>query len=244
RPARGASTGSRAATTTPTGGSTATSCINVPRRPSAASTRCDRPRLNPGFNPTRIIMSRSYRISVRECVNKVIKAEDKISTTLEILEVLPPEQMSGLLADQLEKEGYRRDGNTLVKEEDGVVISVDAETGEVTISSQASESTKVEGERVGRAYDDVGPHAGQVRENLRQELQRDLEKKVGDRTQELQGKVTDKLEGKLGDLRQELDKVVNKVTAEALKRKAASMGQVKEIKEDEQTGSLSIVVEV
>lgn len=189
-------------------------------------------------------MSRSYRISVRECVNRVIKAEDKISTTLEILEVLPPEQMSGLLADQLEKEGYRREGNLLVKEEDGVVISVDAESGEVTISSQASESTKVEGERVGRAYDDVGPHAGQVRENLRQELQRDLEKKVGDKTQELQGKVTDKLEGKLGDLRQELDKVVNRVTAEALKRKAASMGQVKEITEDEQTGSLTIVVEV
>src|SRR5829696_3753076 len=104
-------------------------------------------------------MSRSYRISVRECVNRVIKAEDKISTTLEILEVLPPEQMAGLLADALEKEGYRREGNTLVKEEDGVVVSVDAQTGEVTVSAAASESTKVEGEKVGRAYDDVGPHA-------------------------------------------------------------------------------------
>lgn len=189
-------------------------------------------------------MSRSYRISVRECVNRVIKAEDKISTSLEILEVLPPEQMAGLLADQLEKEGYRREGNILVKEEDGVVVSVDAQTGEVTVSAQASESTKVEGERVGRAYDDIGPHAGQVRENLRSELQRDLEKKVGDKTSELQGKVTDKLEGHLGDLRKELDRVVNRVTADALKRKAASMGQIKQVTEDEQAGSLTIVVEV
>jgi hypothetical protein len=189
-------------------------------------------------------MSRSYKVSVRECVNKVIKAEDRVSTELEILEILPPEQMAGLLSDELEKGGYRREGNLLVKEEDGIVISIDTEKGTVTISAEASESTKIEGERHGRAYDDVGPHANQVRENLRQELQRDLEKKTDEKTGKLQSKVTDKLEGHLGDLRQELDKVVNKVTAEALKRKAASLGQIKEMTEDPQTGSLTIVVEV
>lgn len=189
-------------------------------------------------------MSRSYRVSVRECVNRVIKAEDSISSQLEVLEILPAEQMAGLLADELEKGGFRRDGNTLVKEQDGVVVSVDTETGTVTVSSQASEAARVEGERHGRAYDDIGPHAGQVREGLRQELQRDLDKKVGDKTSELQGKVTDKLEGHLGDLRRDLDQVVNRVTAEALKRKAASIGQIKEITEDVQAGSLTIVVEV
>lgn len=189
-------------------------------------------------------MSRSYRVSVRECVNKVIKAEDRVSTELEILEILPPEQMGGLLADELEKGGYRREGNLLVKEEDGVVVTIDAEKGTVTISAEASEATKVEGERQGRAYDDVGPHANKVREDLRQELKRDLEKKVEAKTGALQGKVTDKLEAQLSDLRQELDKVVNKVTAEALKRKAASLGEIKQITEDPQSGSLTIVVEV
>lgn len=189
-------------------------------------------------------MSRSYRISVRECVNRVIKAEDRISTQLEVLEILPPEQMAGLLADELEKQGYRREGNLLVKEEDGVVVSVNSETGEVTVSSEASESTKVEGEKHGRAYDDIGPHAGQVREDLRQQLKQDLDKKVEEKTGALQSQVTDRLEGKLGDVRQDLDKVVNKVTAEALKRKAASLGQIKEITEDPQSGSLTIVVEV
>jgi hypothetical protein len=189
-------------------------------------------------------MSRSYRISVRECVNRVIKAEDSISTQLEILEILPPEQMAGLLADELEKGGYRREGNLLVKEVDGVTVSIDADKGEVTISAEASEAAKVEGELHGRAYDDVGPHAGQVRENLREELKRKLEKGVDDKTGALQGKVTDQLEGQLGDLRQELDQVVNRVTAEALKRKAASLGQIKEITEDPQSGSMTIVVEV
>jgi hypothetical protein len=189
-------------------------------------------------------MSRSYRISVRECINRVIKAEDSISTSLEILEILPPEQMAGMLADELEKRGYRREGDQLVKEEDGVVITVDARTGEVTISAQASEATKVEGELSGRAYDDVGPHASQVREGLREQLQKNLEKKIEEKTGALQSEVTDALENKLADIRQELDQVVNKVTADALKEKARSMGQIKEMTEDEQTGSLTIVVEV
>lgn len=189
-------------------------------------------------------MSRSYKVSVRECVNKVIKAEDSVSTELEILEILPGEQMSGLLADELEKGGFRRDGNLLVKEEDGVVISIDAKTGKVTVSAEASEAAKVEGEKQGRGFDDVGPSQAKIREDLRDELRRDLEKKLDQKASRLQSQVTDKLEGKLGDLRQDLDKVVNKVTAEALKRKAATMGQIKEMTEDPESGSLTIIVEV
>jgi hypothetical protein len=189
-------------------------------------------------------MSRSYRISVRESINRVIKAEDRVTTQLEILEVLPPEQMAELLAQELEKRGFERNGNTLTREEGGVVITVDANTGTVTVSTEDSEATRLEGERQGRAYDDVGPHANQVRETLRQETIRDLEKKVAEKTAELQGKVTDRLEGALGDLRQELDEAVNRVTAEALKRKAASLGQIKELTEDPQTGAMTIVVEV
>jgi len=189
-------------------------------------------------------MSRSYRISVRECVNRVIKAEDRISTQLEILEVLPPEQMAGLLSDELAKQGFEKEGEVLVRHEDNLTITVDPNTGEVTVAAESSEQVKVEQERHGRAYDDIGPHASQVREQLRQEALRDAEKKVDEKTGSLQGKVTDQLEGRLGELRGELDKVVNKVTAEALKRKAAAMGQIKQMTEDEQTGSLTIVVEV
>ena len=189
-------------------------------------------------------MSRAYRIAVRESVNRVIRAEDRVSTQLEILEVLPPEQMAGLLADELERRGFQREGEVLVRREEGVTVSVDPNTGTVTVSAEASERAEVEGEKSGRAYDDVGPHAKQVRDTLRQELQRELQRKVDEKAQALQGKVTDRLEGELSDIRQELDQAVNRVTAEALKRKAAQMGQIKEITEDPQAGSLTIVVEV
>ncbi|HZU37610.1 MAG TPA: hypothetical protein VFA18_16945, partial [Gemmataceae bacterium] len=50
-------------------------------------------------------MSRSYRVSVKESARRTIRAEDRVSTGLEILEVLPPEQMAGLLRDELERRG-------------------------------------------------------------------------------------------------------------------------------------------
>ena len=56
--------------------------------------------------------------------------------------------------------------------------------------------------------------------------------------------MTDRLEAQLGDIRKELHQAVNRVTAEALKQKAAQLGQIKEVTEDPQSGSLTIKVEV
>jgi hypothetical protein len=189
-------------------------------------------------------MSRSYRVSIRESQNRIIRAEDHVSTQLEILEVLPPEQMADLLADELERRGFERDGTRLTRTQNGVTISVETTTGTVTVAAEASEETTIEAERSDRAYDDVGPHAKVVRENLKKQVEKDIEKKAGEKTASLQTKVTDRLEGELSDVRQELDQVVSRVTAEALKRKAAQMGQIKEMTEDPQAGSLTIVVEV
>ncbi len=190
-------------------------------------------------------MSRSYRISVRECVNKVIRAEDHVSTNLEMLEVLPPEQMAGLLSDELERRGFRREADgTLVRRDRDVTVAVDPAKGTVTVRTEVEEKVTVEGARDGRALDEAGRHAQGVRESLRKELQRDLQKKAAEKETGLQSKVTDRLEAQLGGLRKELDEAVNRVTAEALKRKAAQLGQIKEITEDPQAGSLTIVVEV
>jgi hypothetical protein len=189
-------------------------------------------------------MSRSYRVSVKDSVRRTIRAEDRVSACLEILEVLPPEQMAGLLRDELERRGFEKQGEVLVRREGDLTISVDPETGTVTVAAAETEQVSVEAEKHGRAFDDVGPNATRVKQQLRSELKQEMEKQVDRKQEALQGKVTDKLEGRLSDLRQELDQVVNRVTAEALKRKAAQLGQIKEMTEDPQAGSLTIVVEV
>lgn len=190
-------------------------------------------------------MSRAYRIRVKESLARDIRAEDSIETCLEILEVLPPEQMGELLARELEGRGFeRQDDGTLVRRDDDVTITVEPCTGKVIIQAEAVEHVEIEGNREGYGYDDVGPARRQIEDRLSKELKADLEKKAEQHAVRTQSAATGKLEQELEELRPELAEVVNRVTAEALKQKAGQMGQIKEIHEDPESGSLTIKVEV
>ncbi|MCC6420893.1 MAG: hypothetical protein IT429_21875 [Gemmataceae bacterium] len=189
-------------------------------------------------------MSRAYRICVREALNRVIRAEDHVSTQLEVLEILPCEQMAELLAAELEARGFERKGMELVREEGGAVITVDATTATVTVRAESAEQIEIESEHIGWAADQQGEDSRRVREQVREELKKDLEGKVGKEKAKLQSQVTDRLEAQLGDIKKELNQAVNRVTAEALKRKAAQLGQIKEMTEDPASGSMTIVLEV
>jgi hypothetical protein len=190
-------------------------------------------------------MSRAYRIRVRESLKRVLRAHDRVSTQLELLEILPPEQMAALLEQELLNRGFQKQGDVLVRQQKGgVTVSVDPTSGTVTVQAEALERVELEAEREGRAYDDAGPHARGVKKQLKEELQKSLARKAEEQTARLQSELTDKLEAQLGDLRQELDQAVNRVTADALKQKAAQLGQIKQMTEDPQSGSLTIVLEV
>ena len=189
-------------------------------------------------------MSRAYRISVSESQNRVVRAEDRVSTHLELIEVLPCDQLSALLTEELKKQGFKEKDGQLVRKDKDVQVAVNPDTGEVTVSAESAEKVQLSTTRDGRAYDDAGPNAKRVKEDLKKEAVKELDKQAAAKASDLQTKVTDRLERKLGDVREELDQVVNRVTAAALKRKAAQLGQIKEITEDAQSGSLTIVVEV
>jgi hypothetical protein len=152
--------------------------------------------------------------------------------------------MAGLLAAELEAAGYRRDGDVLERKQDGLVIRVSPGTGEVVVRAEACADVSLEGDREGMAYDEEGRSAKSVRERMQRDLQSDLEKQAKTKESALQQQVTDRLEGQLVDLGRELDGAVNRATAEALKIRAAQLGQIKEISEDRDAGSLTIVVEV
>jgi FtsH ternary system domain X5 len=189
-------------------------------------------------------MSRAYRIHVSDSTHRVLRAGDRVSTHLEILELLPPEQMSELLATELQGRGFQRKGTILVRHLDGVTVTVDVAASAVTVAAEGSQDVHLTGERDGLADEDSIAEARQTRESLRRLVQSDLDKKAAAGEAAMQAAVTDRLEAKLCDLRQELDQVSNRVTAAALKIKAAQLGRIKEITEDAQTGSLTIVLEV
>jgi hypothetical protein len=189
-------------------------------------------------------MSRAYRIKVSESLNRLIRASDHVSTQLELLEILPCEVMSELLEQELVSLGFERRGEALVREQNGVLVSVDPQTGTVTARIEADQKLQLQREGEANVYDFGSETARQIQDARREQLRKEMEQEADKESQQLQKEVTDRLEAELIDLRQELDQAVNRVTASALKQKAAQLGQIKAMTEDQETGSLTIVLEV
>jgi FtsH ternary system domain X5 len=190
-------------------------------------------------------MSRAYRVRVRESISQVVRGEDSVGTTLEILEILPCESMAELLRQELLRRGFEERGEGLVRAEGGVVVEVDPASGEVTVRSELAEEYETEGELQGYADEDHG-EAGLRRAevSLREQLKQKLQDGAQAKADEVREQATARLEAELQGLRVELDQVVNRVTAEALKQKAAQIGQIKRMTENPEEGSLTIVLEV
>jgi hypothetical protein len=190
-------------------------------------------------------MSRAYRIRVRETLRRVLRARDHVSTQLELLPILTPEERADLLRAELEQRGFHAEGQVLVRKGKGVTIAVDPAAATVTVQAEATHEATLQSERDALVPEGwVSPRRGKVEQDLREAARQDLEKQAQRQAAQLQGQVTEALEGQLADLRRQLDQVVNRVTAEALKRRAAQLGQIKEMTEDPQTGSLTITLEV
>jgi hypothetical protein len=191
-------------------------------------------------------MSRAYKVRVRESLTRDLRAEDRIESCIELLEILPPERMADLLRSELKQRGFedRPDGTMVRSKGNGTTTTVDPCTGRVTVEATAGENVVIEGEREGFAYDDYGPGHKSTREKLQREVRADLERRADDQAGRLQSRATELLENELKELKREMAEVVHRVTAEALKAKARSLGDIKEITEDPEAGSLTIKLEV
>jgi hypothetical protein len=190
-------------------------------------------------------MSRAYQISVAESVRRHVRVADGIRTHLELLDVLPADAMCGLLGAELEARGFCRQDEHMVRvDEDGVEISVAVsgdQAGQVTVRLCRDQEVDIKVSRSRRTYEE---HAERDRQALESEVARAVERRERDAHARLSAEVTEILERKLRDLGRELDRVANRVTAEALKVRAAQLGEIQEISEDPETGSLTIKVKI
>ena len=190
-------------------------------------------------------MSRAYRITVKESETRNLKAGDEICTQLEILEILPPEDMATLLKEELKKRGFEeQEDGTMVRKDGDITVKVDPCNGEVTVKAETAEKVDLEARRDATGFNDVGPGENSLRDRVKEQLKQDLDKKFDQEQSRLQTKATEELEKHLQELQPEISQVVNQVTRDALKQKAQQMGTVKEVSEDAESGSLTIKVEV
>lgn len=190
-------------------------------------------------------MSRAYRVSVSESLRKIIRGSDHVSTDIEMLEVLPKEDMAILLESELEGLGFERKEGVLVRVQEGVKISIDPACGKVTVAAELCEEVNLKKEAEGWGDEDFGQEGKrQVEERLREDAKKSLQRQADAEAEKLTQQATERLEGVLRDLQCELDGAVNRVTVQALKQKAAQIGEIKQITEDPESGSMTIVLEV
>lgn len=188
-------------------------------------------------------MSRAYRVRVSESLRRVYRVGDSVRSELEILPVLPEEQMAEHLKRELLASGFEEaeDGTLVRREDDGIEIRVDPKTKEVSAVIAREVEVDLKKTVEGRVYEE---NIKQGQERLRQAASRQLEQEAEQKATKAQDEVTAQLEKRLGDLRGELDRISVKVTGEALKQRAAQLGEVQEVSEDEATGELTIRVRV
>lgn len=187
-------------------------------------------------------MSRAYRIAVKESLRRHVRVEDGVNSKLELLPILEPGRMGGLVAAELERRGFTREGDVVRRTgADGVVVEVHLGTGEVSVRAQAERELALEQQReVNVTQPDQGARAELA---LRASTRESLETEATAQTKRLREEATARVEAALRGLRGELDEAVNRVTAEALKVRAAELGEVEEVRE-EPGGGLTIRVRV
>jgi hypothetical protein len=172
---------------------------------------------------------------------KTVDVEDGVCAGLELLPILHRDRMAELLAVELEKQGFKRDGDKATRvDDDGVEITIELSTATVTVKLRAQETVKKEISRTTHVAEErrVG-----AEEALRESVKKELEQDVQDEKEKLREKVTAQLERKVRDLKLELDRAVNRTTAEALKERASQLGQIQEITE-EPNGGMTIKVKL
>ena len=190
-------------------------------------------------------MSRAYRIRVSESLHRVIRASDHVSTQLELLDILPVDETATLLTEELLAQGFESTDEGLSRETDGVRVTIDPRTGNVTVTSESTEDIDLKSQQETYVEEEAGAAARKsARADLVKQAKEALEQEANRKEQELQKAATDRLESELQELQGELNTVVNRVTAQALKEKAARIGQIKELTEDPASGSMTIVLEV
>jgi hypothetical protein len=185
-------------------------------------------------------VSRAYRIRVAETVRQHVVVEDGVECGLEILALLPPEEQSQLLAEELSRRGFEvLDGVAKRTESTGVVVSVDLERARVRVEKTIEREVEKTAQRTftsERNTEATEDHVREVRAAAEREIERERE-----RTRQ---EATSDIEARLGDLRAELDEIAVRVTQGALRKKASRRGEVESVVEDPATGSLTIRVRV
>lgn len=199
-------------------------------------------------------MSYPYRVVVTKGIEEAVIASDRSRRTVELPPIVDVETTRKLFEEALRKRGWEGEGGKLTKTgSQGEHMEVDLETGEVVTSVEQEETIekKLSLEGVG---DSLSPSVSQsMREDLRRRVEQRVDAGLKITDAEREAKRVELEEGLAARLREgeeerekELSEALLEVYAESLKKKAAGMGTVTEVREevDRETGDYELVIRI
>ena len=198
-------------------------------------------------------MSYPYRVVVTKAVEESVDANDRVVTKVTLTPILPKEAMKEVLKGVLEKKGWkeRKDGKLEKKGPDGEEQVFDLD--EMTLTTEVSEKETIRKEKTVEVMGDAW-HKEDIeaeKDRLRAKAAADLEKRLAvsddERTQkkqELEKKIADKISKGDDTRKKELNESLLEVYAEALKKKAASLGSVTSVKEERKNNEYELTIKI
>ena len=167
---------------------------------------------------------------------------------IELLTLLPADRMGGLLAIELEKDGWSRlqDGK-VSSSGDQFDLEFDPITQQLKISYQDEQDIEVEYDDELSVYDHSDDYA-RASETAESTADKVLQKELNSKMKLSEVELLKKLDNSEDDFLSEIDEMlkskIEKTHIEALKEKARGLGEVQSIHEDSEAGEVVIRVKV
>lgn len=191
--------------------------------------------------------SRPYKVKIREAIQEVEILDDSVSSKIDIIPTLPSNQMEDITRTILHEHGFEddtddSDNGTMSREKNGVNVTINPSTCEVV--ARAEETTSIDLSEEDEVDEGGCPCRVRNKEKISESMRKRLARRASDIRDSVQELVTGRLQGSLADLGCEMEQIANQITGRALKRRAQEIGTIKRISHNDQSGEVTIVVEV
>ena len=185
-------------------------------------------------------MSFPYRVTVTRTVQESVSEKDQSKNKVDLTPILESGRMRDLLVEALERRGFvKQEDGTLVRTKDGVKETFDPKTMEVTATSEVSGDIKKEKTVEARGDSWRREEAERSRQHVEAEVGKRLERELAvtdaerqEKQRELAAEAAKRLQESEKRRMQDLNEATLDVYAEALKEKARTLGEVKEVHEN------------
>ena len=185
-------------------------------------------------------MSFPYRVTVSRTVQETVKEKDQSKNKIDLTPILESGRMRDLLTDALKKKGFKEESDgTLVRTKDGVTEVFDPKSMEVTTSAEVAGEIKKGKTIEARGDSWRREEAEKSRQHVENEVGARLEKELAvtdaerqEKKRELASEAAKRLSDSEKSRMTDLNEATLDVYAEALKEKAKTLGEVKEVHEN------------